>query len=106
MTYKQAALELCDGFLDMPSGCDGCPLATENYDDGDMICQLNEVDDAEVVHGRWIMRGGYFRCSACDAKSLLRNAGGTGGFREYDQVQSKYCPNCGAMMEGGNYSGD
>ena len=57
-----------------------------------------------VKHGRWIMRGGYFRCSACDAKSLLRNAGGTGGFREYDQVKSKYCPNCGARMDGGDIS--
>lgn len=54
-----------------------------------------------VKHGRWIMRGGYFRCSECDAKSLLRNAGGTGGYREYDQVQSKFCPNCGARMDGG-----
>ena len=47
MTYKEAALKMCDVFLDMPSGCDGCPLATENYDDdGNMICQLNEVDEA------------------------------------------------------------
>lgn len=47
MTYKEAALKLCDGFLDMPSGCDGCPLATENYDDdGNMICQLNDVDES------------------------------------------------------------
>ena len=50
MTYKEAALKLCDGFLDMPSGCDGCPLATENYDeDGNMICQLNDVDAVPVV---------------------------------------------------------
>ena len=55
MTYKEAALKLCDGFLDMPSGCDGCPLATGNYDDdGNMICELNDVNDVPVVrHGQW-----------------------------------------------------
>lgn len=48
MTYKEATLRLCDAFLDMPSGCDGCPLASDDYDeDGNMICALNEVDDAE-----------------------------------------------------------
>lgn len=54
MTYKELALKLCDGYLDMPSGCDGCPLGTENYDDdGNMICMLNDVestiDDVPVV---------------------------------------------------------
>ena len=65
------------------------------------LTPLEVASFAHVNRGRWIMRGGYFRCSECDAKSLLRNAGGTGGYREYDQVQSKYCPNCGAKMDGG-----
>ena len=52
MTYNEAALKMCDVFLDMPSGCDGCPLSTENYDDdGNMICQLNEVDEAAQGEG-------------------------------------------------------
>lgn len=51
MTYKEAAFKLCDGYLDMPSGCDGCPLSTENYDDdGNMICLLNYVDECEEAH--------------------------------------------------------
>lgn len=56
--------------------------------------------DAEVVrHGRWIMRGGYIRCSECDAKTLWKDAGGTGGFsHEYEQVRSVHCHNCGAKM--------
>ena len=29
-----AMQELCEGYLDMPSGCDGCPLCDfENFDD-------------------------------------------------------------------------
>lgn len=58
--------------------------------------------DAEVVrHGRWIMRGGYIRCSECDAKTLWKDTGGTGGFsHEYEQVRSVHCHNCGAKMDG------
>lgn len=42
MTYREIAIKLCSGYLDMPSGCEGCPLATTNYDaDGNMICELN-----------------------------------------------------------------
>lgn len=58
--------------------------------------------DAELVrHGRWIMRGGYIRCSECDAKTLWKDTGGTGGFsHEYEQVRSVHCHNCGAKMDG------
>lgn len=57
--------------------------------------------DAEVVrHGRWIPRGGRFRCSECDAKALWSDAGGTGGFsHEWVQVCAKYCHICGAKMD-------
>lgn len=42
MTYREIAIKLCSGYLDMPSGCEGCPLATTNYDaDDNMICELN-----------------------------------------------------------------
>ena len=35
------------------SGCDGCPLSTENYDDdGNMIYPVNEVDEAAQGEGR------------------------------------------------------
>ena len=56
------------------------------------------VDAVEVVHGRWeewwpgialIMTGEemLYRCSACDAK--------------YPDVEGyKYCPHCGAKMDG------
>lgn len=58
------------------------------------------VEAAPVVHGRWIMRGGRFRCSECDAKALWRDAGGTGGFsHEFEQSKTCVCPNCAAKMD-------
>lgn len=58
MTYKELALKLCDGYLDMPSGCDGCPLCIENYDDdGNMICMLNDtIDEAPTVDAIPVVR--------------------------------------------------
>lgn len=48
------------------------------------------VDAAPVVRGRWIWceNGGY-HCSACDRRF---------GF----VFDNKYCPNCGAKMDGGS----
>lgn len=65
------------------------------------IARFPAVDAVVVRHGRWIMRGGYIRCSECDAKTLWKDTGGTGGFsHEYEQVRANYCPNCGAKMDG------
>ena len=65
-----------------------------------VICNAPAVDAEVVRHGRWIMRGGYIRCSECDAKTLWKDTGGTGGFsHEYEQVRANYCPNCGAKMD-------
>ena len=65
---------------------------------------ITDAIDAEfaepVKQGRWIMRGGWFRCSECDEKTLCKRIGGTGGFSyELEQVRSKRCPNCGAKMD-------
>lgn len=45
MDYKQIAIELCDGFMDMPCGCEGCPLYDEDSldDDGNMVCDLEKL---------------------------------------------------------------
>lgn len=50
MTYREIAIKLCSGYLDMPSGCEGCPLATTNYDaDDNMLCELNsKLNNAEI----------------------------------------------------------
>jgi hypothetical protein len=66
---------------------------------GSAIYKLPVVDVAPVRHGRWYNRGGRFRCSVCDNKTLLKDIGGTGGWsHEYEQQKSPYCPNCGAKM--------
>ena len=60
---------------------------------------VNVIPELHEKNGKWITRGGWFRCSECDKKTLLKESGGTGGFYEYEQVKSNYCPNCGAKME-------
>lgn len=44
MDYKEIAEILCDGFMDMPSGCEGCPLFDEDNldDDGNIVCVFLE----------------------------------------------------------------
>lgn len=46
MTYKEIAEKLCEGYLDMPCSCDGCPLCdTMDYDDdGNVVCVLYRKD--------------------------------------------------------------
>ena len=79
---------------------------TLGYEQGikDAVSVLHDVPTIEaepVKHGKWIMRGGKFRCSECDEKALKKDIGGTGGFsHEYEQVKSDFCPNCGARMDG------
>lgn len=62
---------------------------------------LPTVDAVPVVHGRWIMRGGKFRCSVCDAKANWVECGGSCFSHEYEQVKSPWCHSCGAKMDGG-----
>lgn len=67
-----------------------------------LIEQFPTADVSPVVHGRWVMRGGKFRCSVCDAKANWVDSGGTGGFsHDYVQVKSPWCHDCGAKMDGG-----
>lgn len=67
---------------------------------GYVINDVPTADVQEVRHGKWILRGGWNRCSVCDGKALLKDTGGIGGLHEYDQVKSDICPYCGAKMDG------
>lgn len=49
--------------------------------------------------GRWILSGGYWRCSECKEKALLKLDKSKGGCREYEPVRSKHCPSCGIEMQ-------
>ena len=71
------------------------------------VAQLNErtalkheimdaptVEAKEVVHGKWVMRGGRLYCSNCGNRALLEKD------RDdwYGYVASDFCPHCGADM--------
>lgn len=50
-------------------------------------------DVAEVVHGEWLLRhegrGHYWECSVCHENPCI-----------YVTKHTKFCPNCGAKMDG------
>ena len=55
----------------------------------DCINDQPTVDAVEVVHGEWIVQNSAytrFKCSACGS--------------ENHEYRWKYCPNCGAKMDG------
>lgn len=69
------------------------------YDALECVEKIPLADVRPVVRGQWIVRGGKFRCSRCDAKALWKREGGTNGFsHEYTQKKSEFCPNCGADL--------
>lgn len=52
------------------------------------IVEAPTVDAVEVVHGRWIpCENGGYNCSNCDRRVAFL-------------VHNRYCPNCGAKMDG------
>ena len=61
----------------------------------DLVGMIPEVDAVEVVHGKWIWDelNECWVCSNCE-DSALNNY-------RWQSVDSNYCPNCGAKMDGG-----
>ena len=61
------------------------------------------ADVAPIVHGRWELEYetyGKMRCSVCKKEALIeKTIGDVGVITNY--VDSNYCPNCGAKMDGG-----
>ncbi len=65
-----------------------------------MLKEAPAADVEPVVHARWKLRGGLFRCTHCDAKALWSMNGGTHLYsREYEQVEAQRCHVCGAHMD-------
>lgn len=50
------------------------------------------VDVAPVRHGHWINENFYTRCSVCNNMAIYDKYG--------QEVESDYCPRCGAKMDG------
>ena len=88
---------------------------SEDLDVGDWIehrifvQNMSDIDRQTILNlpsvtpqqktGHWVLSGGYWRCSECKEKALLKLDKATGGYREYEPVRSKYCPECGAKMQ-------
>ena len=51
-----------------------------------------------VVHGRWISRGRKIECSVCKGEVYLGSD--DPGLHEEEKHNFKYCPGCGAKMDG------
>ena len=64
-------------------------LADKSVDAND-IMRFPRVDAESVRHGRWIVDDGCSYCSVC------RN-----NFKKAIMTKAKYCPMCGAKMDGG-----
>ena len=101
-----AASVVYRGNAEMFNGKDTCnPYEyTRGYERGildaqKIVCGEETVDAAPVVHGRWIWseENECWVCSNCEMSALNNYCG--------NSVDSNYCPNCGAKMDGGNEDG-
>jgi len=75
-------------------------LITRRYENPEICTQeINSIpaaDVAPVVHGRWEQDAdGDWYCSNCDEVVAICESGRERTYRK------PYCPNCGAMMDGG-----
>ena len=59
-----------------------------------LIARQKAADVATVRHGWWVKRGCKWQCTNC---KVLMSIDGTP-----KENLLNYCPNCGAMMEGGS----
>ena len=71
-----------DAALDVYYDTPDIDLSGEKFEDA--ILKIPAADVAPVRHGRWLLDGS---CSECLANPLT--------------THKKYCPNCGAKMDGG-----
>ena len=57
------------------------------------IAEQPTANVAPVRHGYWIKENFYTRCSVCENMAIYDKYG--------QEVESDYCPRCGAKMDGG-----
>lgn len=59
----------------------------------EILDDIPAADVAPVVHGEWLLRhegyGHYWECSSCHKNPCI-----------YVTKDTRYCPNCGAKMDG------
>ena len=62
------------------------------------VATIEMLPSVKPQTGHWILSGGYWRCSECKEKALLKLDRATSNCREYVPIKSNYCPHCGAKM--------
>lgn len=73
-----------------------------------LIDEMPTVDAVEVVHARWLYDSGsgkYF-CSSCDENAISFKKDTLYGGDLFEVCLTDYCPNCGALMDGGTEGGE
>ena len=79
-------------------------LVVSNYD----IDEAPTIDAVPVVHGRWVHDDlGHTYCSKCHERLPFIHCYSEEPCSDYDEewdeeiTETRYCPNCGAKMDGG-----
>lgn len=89
--YKEKEKELSPVLIDV--ACHALSMLEE------YVKKLPPMDTTEVVHGEWIDDCLHIVCSVCNTEYsdeiVFMN-------RNFKFEDLKYCPNCGALMDGGN----
>lgn len=89
------------------------PTVNNPYRDLDEVVSVDDIDNAPTIdvapvkHGHWVYNQnghdwglGAWECSLCH--SVNNNLPIDKRFSPYVYAGSKYCPNCGAKMDGGD----
>lgn len=82
-------------YIDREEYCEKhCQCSNEYCDKENCpIWKAPAADVAPVVHGEWLLRhigaGHYWECSVCHTNPCI-----------YVTEHTKFCPNCGARMDG------
>ena len=76
-------------------GCGDYPLYCLAINDCmNVLDEMPAADVEPVKHGHWINENFYTHCSACGKMAIYDKYG--------QEVESDYCPHCGAKMDGGD----
>ena len=99
---REAVMKIIDDYGCTHGGTLGSHSGTVDVV-GSAIYKLPAADVAPVVHGEWIpiSDGAWAECSECGEACDVSDNGGMSAFELFCD-RYKYCPNCGAKMDGGD----
>ena len=93
---REALIEACKKIIQISWNETTAPVSW-SHAYADFIDDIEEqpaADVAPVRHGRWVNESFYTYCSVCGNMAIYDKYG--------QEVESDYCPNCGAKMDGEN----